>query len=117
MPATHPDDTSQLKRFIKETESDVLDYCKALKAKPYSLTSIKRKLVKGFPADDPLAMKFADIEEKVLLLAKVFNLKINRGDTRPFFTYLKRKLNPPRQTLITEWLDRLIGQSNKLTNQ
>nr|MDO8087888.1 hypothetical protein [Candidatus Sigynarchaeum springense] len=113
MPATHPDDMNQLKRFVKETEGEVLHFCKALKAKSYSLTSIKRKILKGFPVDDPIARRFADIEEKVLLLAKVFDLKINHGDTRPFFTFLKRKLNPPRQTLITDWLDRLIGQYEK----
>ncbi|MBN2152095.1 MAG: hypothetical protein JW839_11650 [Candidatus Lokiarchaeota archaeon] len=108
MAATPPDDSQQIKRFIQEAESDVLDFCKALKAKPYSLASIKRKLARRLPADDPLASRFADVEGKLLLLARVFDLDINYGDTRPFFGFLRRTLNPPRQTLITDWLDRLV---------
>jgi hypothetical protein len=37
----------------------------------------------------------------------VFNLKYNLADVKPFFAFLRKTLNPPRQTLITDWLKAL----------
>jgi hypothetical protein len=99
-----PQDDQQLKRFIKQVENDLLDLTRALKTRLYSLSAIKRRLARTPEIDDPFVKQVDQIEEAIKLLAKVFNLKYNLADVRPFFAFLRRKLNPPRQTLITDWI-------------
>nr|MDO8112013.1 hypothetical protein [Candidatus Sigynarchaeota archaeon] len=102
-----PEDLRKIRFFIKQVETELLDFGKALRAKPYSVASIKSKLARSFPADDSMVKAFTEIEEKMLLLSKVFKLKCNFSDMRPFFKVLYYKvLNPPKQTLITDWIKR-----------
>jgi hypothetical protein len=96
-------DDQQLKRFVKQLENDLLDLARALKTRLYSVSSIKRRLAKTSEIDDPIVKRVSQIEESIQLLARVFNLKYNLADVKPFFAFLRKKLNPPRQTLITDW--------------
>ncbi len=100
-------DDQQLKRFIKQLENDLLDLTRALKTRLYSVSAIKKRLARTPELDDPFVKQVDQIEEAIKLLAKVFNLKYSLSDVRPFFAFLHKKMNPPRQTLITDWLKAL----------
>ena len=102
-----PPDDQQIKRFIKQVESNLLDLARALKTRAYSISAIKRRLARTPEIDDPIVKEVNQVEEVIKLLAKVFNLKYNLADVKPFFAFLRKTLNPPRQTLITDWLKAL----------
>jgi hypothetical protein len=102
-----PQDDQQFKRFVKQVENDLLDLTRALKTRLYSVSAIKRRLARNPEVDDPIVRQVDQIEEVIKLLAKVFNLKYNLADVKPFFAFLRKKMNPPRQTLITDWFKAL----------
>jgi hypothetical protein len=99
-----PQDDQQLKRFIKQVENDLLDLARALRTRLYSISAIKRRLARTPELDDPFVKQIDQIEESIKLLAKVFKLKYNLADVKPFFAFLHKRLHPPRQTLITDWI-------------
>lgn len=111
MSTLSPQDDQQLKRFIKQVENDLLDLTRVLKTRLYSVSAIKRRLARTPEPDDPFVKQVNQIEEAIKLLATVFNLKYNIADVRPFFAFLQKKLNPPRQTLITDWIKAFSGTS------
>jgi SMC interacting uncharacterized protein involved in chromosome segregation len=107
-------DDRRLKQFIHKVEIDLLEVGKVLKTRNYNLSAIKKKLAKNTDPADPLAQNIATVEENIKSLAKVFNIRYNIADIEPFFLSLRKKLNPPRQTLITDWFETIVN--NELKN-
>ena len=108
------EDTREIRQLINQMEAELVNFGKAVRAKPYSVMSIKRKLAKNFAREDFIVKIFDGIEEKLVLLSKVFNLRCDFSDTKPFFTMLYRKfVNPPRQTLITDWIEQFKRGNEK----
>jgi len=102
----------EIQQIIKDVENDLLSYTKIMHVKAYSITAIKRRLARS--PDNPMAKPFELLEEKIALLARIFKVKCNMVDLKPFFTIIKfRYLNPPKQTLIDEWIKRFTSQDNE----
>jgi len=95
----------EIQQIIKDVETDLLSYTKIMHVKPYSVTAIRKRLARS--PDNPMAKPFELLEEKIVLLARIFKIKCNMIDLKPFFNVIKyRFLNPPKQTLIDEWIKR-----------
>ena len=102
----------EIQRIITAVETELLSYTKIMHVKPYSITAIKRRLTRS--PDNPMVKPFELLEEKIVLLARIFKVKCNMVDLKPFFTVIKyRFLNPPKQTLIDEWIKRFTAQDSE----
>ncbi|NMC05215.1 MAG: hypothetical protein GYA24_08390 [Candidatus Lokiarchaeota archaeon] len=112
MTAKTQQDDQKIKRFIKHVESDLLNLGKVMNTKAYNLSSIKRKAKKA-GTEDLVVKKMEEIEESIKSLSAVFCIETNPRDLKPFFTVLRRTLNPPRQTLITDWLKEFSKSDEK----
>jgi hypothetical protein len=110
--AIDPRDTKEkhdIQKIIKAVEAELLSYTKIMHVKPYSVVSIQRRLARS--PEHPMAKSFEVLEEKIMLLSRIFKIKYNLGNLKPFFTAITyRFLNPPRQTLIEEWIKRFAFQ-------